>query len=108
MKCSACSFRISSRAKFCSKCGSPNSAASASPADESEIKTYAKDLVAEAQVAAEEIRDATIRGLKTETGKSMLVWGAYGAVAGAVLPFVGPILIGSLGAAYGAAKKLTK
>ena len=108
MKCSECSSRISSRAKFCSRCGTANSAVSASPDKESELKSYAKDLVAEGQVAAGEIRDATVRGLKTETGKSMLVWGAYGAVAGAVLPFVGPILIGSLGAAYGAAKKLTK
>ena len=108
MKCSECDARISSRAKFCSKCGSPNVIATESLADDSEIKKYAKDLVAESQVAAGEIKDAAVKGFKSETGKSMLVWGAFGAVAGAVLPFVGPVLIGSLGAAYGAAKKLTK
>jgi hypothetical protein len=65
-------------------------------------------LIAEGQAATGELKDAAVKGLKTETGKSILVWGALGAVAGAALPFVGPVLIGSLGAAYGAAKKLTK
>jgi hypothetical protein len=108
MKCSQCDARVSSRAKFCSKCGSPNTAISEASSDDGELKAYAKDLVAEGQVAAGEIKDAAVKGLKSDTGKSMLVWGAFGAVAGAVLPFVGPVLIGSLGAAYGAAKKLTK
>jgi hypothetical protein len=107
MKCSECGARISNRAKFCGKCGSQNAAVTAPSTDESELKTYAKDVIAESQVAAGEIKDATIKGLKSEAGKSMLVWGAFGAVAGAVLPFVGPVLIGTLGAAYGAAKKLT-
>jgi hypothetical protein len=108
MKCSECGARISNRAKFCSKCGSRNDAVADPPADDSELKAYAKDVIAEGQVAAGEVKDAAIKGLKSETGKSMLVWGAFGAVAGVVLPFVGPVLIGSLGAAYGAAKKLTK
>ena len=108
MKCSICGARISIRAKFCSKCGSPNTIAVATRDDDSEFKAYAKDLVAEGQVAAGEIKDATVKGLKSEVGKSMMVWGAFGAIAGAVLPFVGPVLIGSLGAAYGAAKKLAK
>ena len=108
MKCSECGARVSSRAKFCSKCGSANAAAVEGSQTESELKAYAKDLAAEGQVAVGEIKDVAIKGLKSETGKSMLVWGAFGAVAGAVLPFVGPVLIGSLGAAYGAAKKLTK
>jgi hypothetical protein len=104
MKCSECGARISNRA---SKCGSRNVAIELSPED-GELKAYTKDVIAEGQVAAGEIKDAAIKGLKSETGKSMLVWGAFGAVAGAVLPFVGPVLIGSLGAAYGAAEKLTK
>jgi hypothetical protein len=108
MKCSECGARISSRAKFCSKCGSQSIAVGEPNADDGELKTYAKDVIAEGQVAAGEIKDAAIKGIRSETGKSMLVWGAFGAVAGAVLPFVGPVLIGSLGAAYGAAKKLTK
>jgi hypothetical protein len=99
---------VSSRARFCGKCGKSNIAASEAAQDEGELKAYAKDLVAEGQVAVAEVKDAAARGLKSETGKSMLVWGAFGAVAGAVLPFVGPVLIGSLGAAYGATKKLTK
>ena len=108
MKCSECSARISKRAKFCSKCGSQNIAAAESSQEESEFKTYAKDLVAESQVAAGEIKDAAVKGLKSETGKSMLVWGAFGAVAGAALPFVGPVVIGALGAGYGAVRKLAK
>jgi hypothetical protein len=108
MKCSECGARISSRAKFCSKCGRQSTAVTQRVEDDGELKAYAKDVIAEGQVAAGEIKDAAIKGLKSETGKSMLVWGAFGAVAGAVLPFVGPVLIGSLGAAYGAAKKLTK
>ena len=108
MKCSGCGARMSKRAKFCSSCGKPNTAVIDGSQNESELKGYAKDLVAEGQVAVGEIKDATAKGLKSETGKSMLVWGVFGAVAGAVLPFVGPVLIGSLGAAYGAARKLTK
>jgi hypothetical protein len=108
MKCSGCGARVSNRAKFCSKCGSANTAVVDASNDDGELKAYAKDLAAETQVALGEVKDAAVKGLKSETGKSMLVWGAFGAVAGAVLPFVGPVLIGSLGAAYGAAKKLTK
>lgn len=108
MKCSECGARVSSRAKFCSKCGHSNADVAQAPEDESELKAYAKDLVAEGQVAVGEIKDATVKGLKSDIGKSMMVWGAFGAVAGVVLPFVGPVLIGSLGAAYGAAKKITK
>jgi hypothetical protein len=108
MKCSDCSARLNKRAKFCGKCGAANTSVANASADESELKAYAKDLAAEGQVALGEIKDAAVQGLKSETGRSMLVWGAFGAVAGAVLPFVGPVLIGSLGAAYGAAKKITK
>jgi hypothetical protein len=99
---------VSKRSKFCSKCGSQNAAVGEPLQDDSELKTYAKDLLAEGEVAVAEIKDAAVRGLKSETGKSMLVWGAVGALAGAALPFVGPGLVGVLGAAYGAAKKLTK
>ena len=107
MKCSSCGARVSNRARYCSKCGTPTGGIVVVE-DESGLKTYTKELVAEGQVAAGEIKDATVKGLKSETGKSMLVWGAFGAVAGAALPFVGPVLIGSLGAAYGAVKKITK
>ena len=108
MKCSKCGSRISSRAKYCSKCGGPNKAVTEVNANDGELKTYAKDLIAEGQVAVGEIKDATVKGAKSEMGKSVIVWGTLGAVAGAALPFVGPVLIGTLGAAYGAAKKLTK
>ena len=108
MKCSECNARISRRAKFCSKCGARNSDASASATESSELKTYAKELVAEGEVVVGELKDAAAKGLRSETGKSMLVWGAFGAVAGVALPFVGPVAIGALGAGYGALKKLTK
>jgi len=74
--------------------------------DDGELKKYAKELVAEGEVAVGEMKDAAVKGLKSETGKSILVWGAFGAVAGAVLPIVTPLVIGALGAGYGALRKL--
>ena len=106
MNCSACNARVSRRAKFCSKCGVGIATATASSAGEGELKTFAKELVAEGEVAVGEMKDAAVKGLKTETGKSILVWGAFGAVAGAALPFVTPLVIGALGAGYGALRKL--
>ena len=108
MNCSKCNARISRRAQFCSKCGVQSSSASESAVESSELKTYAKELVAEGEVVVGELKDAAAKGLKSETGKSMLVWGAFGAVAGAALPFVGAVALGALGACYGALKKLTK
>ncbi|MFL6769415.1 MAG: hypothetical protein ACJ8FH_06600 [Sphingomicrobium sp.] len=70
------------------------------------IREYAKEVSEEGKVVLAEIGDKTKRGLKSDIGKSMVVWGAAGAVAGVVLPFVGPALIGALGAGYGALKKL--
>jgi len=104
MNCSVCEARVSRRAKYCSKCGSQISNPGPS-LEEGELKKYAKEIVAEGEVAAGELKDAAVKGLKSETGKSMLVWGAFGAVAGAALPFVTPLVIGALGAGYGAVKK---
>jgi hypothetical protein len=75
-------------------------------APEGEFKAYAKDLVAEGGVAVGEIKDAAVKGLKSDAGKSILVWGAFGAAAGAALPFVTPLIVGALGAGYGALRKL--
>ena len=106
MKCSECGSRVSRRAKYCSKCGSQNALVN-EPVEESiGFKAYAKDVAAEGEVALAEVKDAAIKGLKSETGKSMLIWGAFGAVAGAALPFVGAAVVGALGAGYGALKKL--
>jgi hypothetical protein len=106
MNCSSCNARVSRRARFCSKCGGQITTAVQTSASEGELKTYAKELVAEGEVAVGEMKDAAVKGLKSETGKSMLVWGAFGAVAGAALPFVTPLVIGALGAGYGALRKL--
>jgi hypothetical protein len=106
MKCSSCDARVSRRARFCSKCGDQIKGSIELQSDNGEFKKYAKELVAEGEVAAGEIKDAAIKGLKSETGKSILVWGAFGAVAGAVLPVVTPLVIGALGAGYGALKKI--
>ena len=106
MKCSECSARVSRRAKFCGRCGAESSTIQVAAQDENELKSYAKELVAEGEVALGEVKDAAVKGIKSETGKSMLIWGAFGAVAGAVLPFVGAAMVGALGAGYGAVKKL--
>ena len=105
MKCSDCGATVSRRAKYCGQCGvmvqsDPTAVSS------SEIKEYAKELVSEGQVAAGEIRQVAKKAIKSETGKSVLIWGAFGAVAGAALPFVGAAVLGALGAGYGALKKL--
>jgi hypothetical protein len=105
MKCSTCDARVSRRAKFCSTCGNSIRDVVETSTDDGELKTYAKELAAEGELAVGEMKDAAIKGLKSETGKSMLVWGAFGAVAGAALPFVTPLVIGALGAGYGALKK---
>ena len=106
MKCSDCGARISNRAKFCSRCGVANLTPALPKEPEGELKAYAKDLVAEGGVALGELKDAAVKGLKSDAGKSILVWGAFGAVAGAALPFVTPLIVGALGAGYGALRKL--
>ena len=84
MKCRACEARISKRAKFCSRCGQENAASALPPEPEGELKAYAKYLVAEGGVAVGELKDAAVKGLKSDAGKSILVWGAFGAAAKAI------------------------
>ena len=105
MRCGRCDEEVNAAAKFCGECGA--AIANAPEADAtSDVKEYAKELLAEGKSVAGDALEATKASLKTERGKSVAACAAIGAALAVPVPFVGPIAGAAVGAGIGMLRKL--
>ena len=96
MNCNFCEITLGADANFCSRCGNA---------------TGQRDFDASSPLMpisdAQSVFIAAIKwAVATRIGPSMIVYGLLGLWVGSILPFVAATTIGSIGAVYGALRRI--
>ena len=105
MACPQCEAATEPADKFCRECGTRLLPLTVAEKRRAALR-QAGAVAREGGRALEQGAKLTKKGLETRRGRSVAACAAIGVAAGAVVPVIGPIAGGALGAAAGLVRKL--